>query len=462
MYEDEKSYYSATHVPDRIIEYCGGSEGRVDSCTAQFLVTNGHVTAGLGIPAREDTTQCSGFHAIIDRGVDVFRSLWDRESMLAILDLDYQNADFPDEALFEPEDVFDRMEPLFQIVSRELASLGISHIAVMTGQGYHFVWRIDDSKAASTKLKNLGRILPTLEAKYSHDHPLTEDTVPLQKGRSQTALGLLLEYLVHRILRRTSEIEIPAVVTGLTVGSPAGRRASVSLDLSAYGDPLHMRYTHCAYSVYHKARHPGLCLVCLPRNDQTISELMPVRSDLILASEYAGRVNSAIPESSRGITRLVKEYMASDLRRFHDYFQSGWQDGPKDWPDGYDRLDLHSLPPCVSLPLSSPNDALPKPNNMQNISRVLVSQGWHPRSVAGLICSKFERDFGWGSAWLNYDAGTRADFYVRLFCGLVADGVDDLRDFNCVSHQEQGFCPQPWCGFNLADYREPLRKALKL
>jgi hypothetical protein len=99
------------------------------------------------------------------------------------------------------------------------------------------------------------------------------------------------------------------------------------------------------------------------------------------------------------------------------------------------------------------------PNNIQNIVRVLVSLGWHPRSVAGLIRSKYERDYGWGDTWLLYDAATRADFYTRLFCGLIADRVDNLVDFNCVSHQEQGFCPQPWCGHNLADYARKLEKA---
>jgi hypothetical protein len=460
MYEAEKSYYSASQVPERIIEYCGGSAGKAGTCTARFLVTDGNVTAGLGIPKKDDTVSCTSLPQILDRGVDVFRSLWDRESVLAIVDLDYQNADFTDEALSDPMSCFSQMESLFQIVRHELVSLEIDHIAVMTGQGYHFAWRIGDFTAAA-RLQTFGQMLPTLEAKYTHDHPFTNEAVPLRKGRNNSALGLLLEYVVHRILRASGQTTLPTVVTGLVVGAPVGRRASVSLDLSAYGDPLHMRYTHCAFSVYHRARHPGLCLVCLPRAAQSWQELAAVRSDLKLAAEYAGNVAASIPEAGQGVTRLIGEYLASDLRRFHTYFESGRRDDPKDWPTGYDRLDLHRLPPCVSLPLSSPNDALPKPNNMQNISRVLVSQGWHPRAVAGLICSKFERDFGWGSAWLNYDAGTRADFYVRLFCGLIATGLDDLRDFNCVSHQEQGFCPRPWCGFNLADYREPLLKALR-
>jgi len=40
-----------------------------------------------------------------------------------------------------------------------------------------------------------------------------------------------------------------------------------------------------------------------------------------------------------------------------------------------------------------------------------------------------------------------------MFSGLIADGTDRLVDQNCISHQEKGFCIQPNCGYNLADYR---------
>jgi hypothetical protein len=47
----------------------------------------------------------------------------------------------------------------------------------------------------------------------------------------------------------------------------------------------------------------------------------------------------------------------------------------------------------------------------------LRRKGWHPRSIAGLIRSKFERDHGWGDYWYRYDAAARADFYVRVLGG---------------------------------------------
>jgi hypothetical protein len=52
----------------------------------------------------------------------------------------------------------------------------------------------------------------------------------------------------------------------------------------------------------------------------------------------------------------------------------------------------------------------------------MLSLGWHPRHIAGLIRSKYERDYGWGGKWHRYDATSRADFYTRLFAGLFMTG----------------------------------------
>jgi hypothetical protein len=90
-----------------------------------------------------------------------------------------------------------------------------------------------------------------------------------------------------------------------------------------------------------------------------------------------------------------------------------------------------------------------------------MAEGWHPRHVAGLIRSKFENpEHGWGVNWGDYEAGTRADFYTRLFAGLWATGVDELVDFNCVSTREKGFCIGPPVGeCNLYRYHQALTHA---
>ena len=50
----------------------------------------------------------------------------------------------------------------------------------------------------------------------------------------------------------------------------------------------------------------------------------------------------------------------------------------------------------------------------------MLALGWHPRHIAGLIASKYARPFGW-TQFQGGDPATRADFYTRVFAGLVRD-----------------------------------------
>lgn len=60
--------------------------------------------------------------------------------------------------------------------------------------------------------------------------------------------------------------------------------------------------------------------------------------------------------------------------------------------------------------------------------RILLALGWHPRHIAGLIRSKYERDYGWGERWSHDEVSSRADFYTRVFAGLVLVGQDELQE----------------------------------
>ncbi len=266
MPDTGKLYYLQPQVRSRIAEYCGATGGDPATCTAEFLVGNGHTTHGLGIPDRRHVAPPSRLYDLLGQGTDIFRSLWDRRSVLAVLDLDYANADFADEAFEHPQRCFAKLEPAYQIICSELREWGIESLCIMTGQGYHFVWRIADAGPIAGQLKSLSQLHPSLKAKYLHDHPFTARLVPLSKGQTHAGMGLLLEYLVHRIIRRSGDASVlPVVATDLVVGSRGNGREVASLDLSAHGDPLYMRYIRCAFSLYHKPRKPQLRLVPIPR-----------------------------------------------------------------------------------------------------------------------------------------------------------------------------------------------------
>ena len=87
---------------------------------------------------------------------------------------------------------------------------------------------------------------------------------------------------------------------------------------------------------------------------------------------------------------------------------------------------------------------------------MLLALGWSTRDIVDAVRDKFEADAGWGDTWTDRDRTYRALFYVRVFAGLVAVGLDQLIDLNCVSHKEKGYCPGAWCSYNLADYQSML------
>ena len=160
-----------------------------------------------------------------------------------------------------------------------------------------------------------------------------------------------------------------------------------------------------------------------------------------MAATSAKRASTKIPVQANAMERLAADYENSNERRFHDWFYSQHHESPDEWHKTYDLTPVEILPPCVGRILKEPNELLLRPSEIEMLVKSMLSLGWHPRHIAGLIRSRYERDYGWGAYWYVYDAGMRADFYTRLFTGLFVTWKDDLTDFNCVSTMEKGLCP---------------------
>jgi hypothetical protein len=284
-------------------------------------------------------------------------------------------------------------------------------------------------------------------------------------GAAFAGLGLVMEFLAHRIQKLAAPTSaVPIELTAVEVGPRFRDREMVSLDISEYGDPLHTRTLRVPFSLYHKPAQLGwlngsdgephaapLCF--LPLGRLSVAEALKVRHDVRRVAEVALQVSTAIPEQADGTDRLVSDYLASPLARFHDEFYSQEQHPPEAWPETYDRTDLEVLPNCARAMLVTPNDALLHPSSMRLVTRVLLALGWHPRHIAGLICSRFARDYEWRDQWTECDPATRADFYTRVFAGLFAVGNDDLIDLNCQSSKEQGICGVTECHHNLQTFQ---------
>jgi hypothetical protein len=416
------AYYRSPAVRARMAEYCGGLPmsasgiGGYGGTRRLSLPEGGPVAVPLEMWTR-----------LLSEGADVCRSLSDAKGTLLQIDVDYNDPDDPGQPYHAPEVCFARLEPVYRAIRDVLEHYDIAAAAVMTGRGYHFTTLVPTGSALHDALRCLGSRAQAGASPGAQAHE---------------GAGRLLEFLAHAVVRRAAAFAtVPLTLADVPVpeGGPF-----VCLDLSAWGDPLSERHARCAFSSNQKAGMTNAAAdrpfsINLPREEFALEELLAAREDPGEALRLAERAHAWIPETSDAV-RLVAEYEASPLGGFHRDFDAGPEIAPDAWRWTYDLLDPKSFPGCVTLPLEHPNPALLQPVFLRSVALTLWAMGWHPRSVAGIIRSRFEHDCGWGDQWRRFDPARRAAFYVRLFCGAVVAGLDGPADFTCESQAGRHVC----------------------
>ncbi len=457
-------FYRNDAIRQRLIEFLGGET--LDQVSGVYVTHSDRSQF-----RRDQLRPPKELDWFLERDLDIARSLADTKSLLFHLDIEYVNFDSPAEAHMDPERAFDIQEPVVRVIECLLLHWGIRPLHILTGQGHHFVWRIE-------RHTDLARRLIQLDPAPELRDPCMEGVPPMFAGQIDTdaqsafaAQSLILEYMAQRIKQDAAPLmDIPVEITAVHVGpGRTGRREIVSVDISEYGDPLYSRMIRQPFTYYLKPWMQGLAddphtrdqiplVRVVPLHEMDVKLALKVRQVEGDVLDLARRACVRIPEQSHGTTKLLDEYLASPLRRFHEFFYSDHHDPKERWHETYEQMPGHLLPPCMRSLVEDPNDRLLKPAGMQLITRSLLAKGWHPRHIAGFIRSKFENpDYGWGVNWEDYSTAVRADFYTRIFAGLRATGLDELIDFNCTSTREKGFCHAPCdAGSCLAPLRQTL------
>ena len=455
--ERRKDYYRNGDVRARIREFIRATT-RGTSC--EFLAASDENAAP---PFRPYSPRV--LNPLLDDGFEICRSLWDRDALIADFDIEYVNFDNPAEAFVDPERVFAIQQPVEQTIQRLLEEYRIEPLHILSGRGHHFVWRIEQNSAVFGMLSEIGQGLPSLWAIEEELHPPNGNPVPVELARAFAGLGLVMEFLAHRVKQIAApHTEIPVELTAVEVGPSEHGREMISIDISEYGDPLYSRMLRVPFSVYLKPWQQSWIFDAdvlarlqpffeIPLQGIDWPKAIATMRDTRLTMALAAQASTRIPDATYGTGRLLTHYWNSKLADFHKSFYSEAQHPRELWPKTYDRQSLEILPACVRVALETPNDLLLRPAYIRRLVRVMLALGWHPRHISGLICSKYERDFGW-TQFVNVDPPTRADFYTRVFAGLFVAGTDDLVDFNCVSAQEQGTCTFSTCGHNLLDFKK--------
>jgi hypothetical protein len=411
-----RDYYRNPAVRSRILEFLGGDTPAEATC--EFITAD-----GIGHPVRAPRNPCELFKCL-EEGGDICRSLWDRKSLIAHLDVEYVNFDFPAEPYLDPARTFLMQEPMAKAILRVLNYHGIHPLHVLSGRGHHFAWRIERTSTVFRTLADMGKkafigdLFPS-SPRDGQDYEML--------AHAFAGLGLVMEFLGRLVIELAkSDSEIPIELTAVEVSPSARGREMISIDLSEYGDPLFTRTVRVPFSAYlkpwqqlHAVGSNNISkigpIIFVPVDGLDIRQAMVVMRDPELATQLAERISTRIPDETFGAASLIHQYRGSALRRYHEYFYSSMHDSPDSWPRTYDRAPLGDLPTEVRNALLFPNDLLLKPTGIRSVTACLLSKGWHPRHIAGLIRSKFERDYDWGGQWIDYSPAMRADFYVRIF-----------------------------------------------
>ena len=440
-----REYYRSPAVRARIAEYCGGRPDRPSSLSCWRLAGYGG-ERGLGEPDG-GPTPCpnADLERLFDEGADVCRSLADLGGTLLQLDVDYVDPRDPGEPYRNPAVVLRRLAPVRRVVGEILAGHGISPCVVLTGRGYHLTARAPSGSALQSSLVALGEISDSMTAKLPRYG--LEARLAHRLARAHEGAGLLLQHVVHRALHRLrgqTEVE-----TTLADVPPPGGEPFICLDLTAYADPLFERHSRCAFSANQKSGVQGAAverpfLFTLPCDGETLPQLLDLRESGLGAAAWAVTARAAIPDVSDA-PELLEEYRRGAVGRFHEEFSRGPRVAPAQWPFTYDRLTEEELPACVRTPLEHPNPLLLRPACLRSVALGLWGLGWHPRSIAGIVDSRFEQEHGWRPSFERYDAASRAQFYVRAFCAALVDGLDSADRFTCDTQRARGQCEPTRC-----------------
>lgn len=433
---DIKAYYANADVRSRMIESLGGRT--LDDATC-YYIGRCWDTIKPGFNMRRPAE----LGVFLANEWDVARSLWDREWLVADLDIEYVNFEFPAEPFLDHERTFSLQQPVHYAVQRILSAVGIRPLHSITGRGHHFMWKSPLTGPAFEQLARIGRLSSSLERLYATPQPPDGEPVDLTVARAFSGLGLVMEYVAYTVLSESqSQCPLPVLPEAIDMGPQDRGREIITLDVSEYADPLHTRGLRIPFSIYLKPwqhmymLNPSIAgkipvMVMVPRDDLEVDRAVEIMRDLGRAAELASRTSCLIPECSAGLDGLVSLYLRSELRSFHDEFYAEEHDPPDRWSSTYDQAPTWRYPPYIRYILEHPNDALLSPGPVRQLVAFLLQEGWHPRHIAGLIRSKYERDYGWLNQWYVYDAGMRADYHTRVMAGLMQMELDPIGSAKC-------------------------------
>lgn len=435
------AYYSQEAVRARITEFFGAPvDGAEAAAYGGVRMLHGPEDSAVPRPRAE-------LDSILDEGADVLRPMADAGGVLLALDLELVQA--TDAVLSrQPAASLGLLEAARAAAAEAFARHGIAPLVLLQASGYRFLARVPGD----------GRLYARLAEAGGGDGwaaRCCERASGRTEARAHRGAGRVVEMIAHDVVRSARAAGAPRVALA---AAPPGAAPFVRVDPTAYAHEPEHRYLRCAFSSDQTA------LLTRPGASASFTVVLPVtgddrdaieaRGDLSAAAELARGASAVVPDVPED-TRLVDLYERSALAAFH----AEMDHAPlaADWARAAEGLfDVESSPPCASGVLRYPSPRLLQPGHLRTIALALWSTGWHPRSIAALVRSRYEEPHDWGTHWQGRDAARTAEYYVRLFCASAALGLDDGR-FTCETEARHGLCPAEGCGYDLGPLLRRLR-----
>jgi hypothetical protein len=358
------NHYADRPVRARIAEFFG-AESNGSKPTAVYFAT---ADEKMHVPT--SPRALSELATSLQSNLEIFRSLWDRQSLLVDLDIEYVNFDDAAEPYIEFERTFALQEPLRRGIQKALLAYGIAPLHLLSGRGHHFIWRIGRDSACFARLAHLGRLPTSLQAQYKHIRAPGGETIDPALGKAFVGLGQVVEYFAAEMKRRCApESKIPIELSAIEVGPGEKGRELISFDISQYGDPLPARFIRAAYSRYLKILQHREAIesraisnrssqFVIPIFEMDLSEAIRVMHNPEAVVELATYVPAKTPDCTLGTENLLNSYLSSELALFHGDFYATDPEPPERWPQTYNRIDTRQLPSCMQVVLQYPNDFL--------------------------------------------------------------------------------------------------------
>ena len=416
-------YYALPAVQARIAEFFGiRPDGTTPVATAAAYGGVRFLRGPEGAPLVRPPDQLAAAQA---EGADVFRSLADESSVLLALDVDFVHPADPAEPWREPA-CFLRLRPAHEAALEAFARHGIAPLVLLNGAGYRYLARVPRGGRLYESLGSLGG-----------------------DASAHRGAGRMVEFLAHEVVRAARASLLLPVSLGDV--PPAGPDPFVRVDPCAYVDAAETVHLRAPFSTDQTSllTRPGATapfVVVLPCGGRDLAELLDVRVDLVRAAAYAQACSTAIPEVPDQ-SSLLRDYDRSPLAAFHAEMDhaplaADWAQSPAG------LFDPESASPCANAVLRYPVPRLLEPRHLRTVALTLWSVGWHPRSIAALVRSRYDEPHDWGTHWQRHDPAGTAAFYVGLYCAAAACGLDDGL-FTCETQARHALCPAGGCGYDL-------------